>query len=461
MKKYWLIIVMAVVVCVSVFYNVMVLSANETEQEIQQRLQEEYGAELSAIFNELKPLELKEYNGKFLADLAAGAFSEKKPFAVQSENRVIKIRAIVADLVSKGVAVLPEENRIELFLTILAQSVSGSEFLTFEEYCVKYGGSYTNKENNVDLDQDKFPGAFYLKFNEIRDNTFYAFQNALAGVILCDNQDLFSRKYVLDFRGSNGPVEVGARLAELLFPVGYDKESAKGGLYDTKFKIPPQFILFDRIHRPFSDPKYWNYWKNAYCYTINPLFEKMLDDRMKLAVDKRFDPYTVTVKNSKIEYFNNLIDKFNATINGLKIVVIVDSKTSGAGEVIAALLKTYKIDVTIIGEPTAGNILMQTMYNIEYAKEGEEKTEPPAGKPVSLSLIADGCKPKAKPEAREKINLGVLILSDSYWHNPEMDKNCNLKNIHQGGITPDYLVFSEDGEEAIMDTVKDLLNKSR
>ena len=41
-----------------------------------------------------------------------------------------------------------------------------------------------------------------------------------------------------------------------------------------------------------------------------------------------------------------------------------------------------------------------------------------------------------------------------------MDKNCNLKNIHQGGITPDYLVFSEDGEEAMISMVKDLLNKS-
>ena len=461
--KYWLIVVLATVYCVCMFFNIKIFRANageqgiviaETDAEIQRKIQEQYGAEFLKILEELKLLKMEECTSNFLAKLVVEALLEK-PFAVEPADRIGLTKSIVTDLCEKNAAVLPEENKIELFLAALAERVSGSKFLTTEEYAAKYGGSYTNKENNVDLDQDKFSGAFYLKFNQISDNTFNEFHNGLAGVILCDNPNIFPAKYVLDFRGSKGPVEIGARLAELFFPVNYDKESVRGGLYDTTFNVPPQLILFNRIHRPFSDPKYWDYWKDVYCYTVNPLFEKMLDDNMKLAIDKRFDPYTITVKNSRIEYFDGLIDKFNATVNKTKIIILVDSETSGAGEVLAALLKNYKNDVTIIGEPTVGNVLMHTVYNIECAREEKEKTEPPLGKPVSMSLITGD----PRGETKEKISLGVLVLTDSYWYNPDMDKDYKLRGIHRGGITPDYIVFKKDGEERIIEIVKDLLNK--
>lgn len=458
-SRYWLIVVLVIVLGISVFFNIKIMLANGTETgkitdvEIQQIIQEKYGAEFFRVLEELKPLKMEECISDFVAKLTVGAFFEK-PFSIESADRIGTVKEIVADLTSKGVADLPEEHKVELFLSILVRRVFGSEFLTVEEYVSEYEGSCANRENIVELDPDKFPGAFYLKFNKIRGNTFSALCDALAGIVLCDNSDLFSGKYVLDFRGSKGPVEVGARSAELFFSVNYDKENIKRGLYDTTFKIPPQFILFNRIHRSL-DPRYWDYWKDVYCYTVNPLFEKMLDDNIKLAVDKRFDPYTITVKNSRIPDFDNLISKFNETVNKMKIIILVDSETSGAGELVAALLKTYKKDVVIIGEPTVGNILMQTIYNIECVREDKEKTEPPLGKPVFTPFIIGDLRGKTK----ESIGLGVLILTDSYWYNPDMDKNCKLKNIHQGGITPDYIAYKEDGEDGIMYLVRSLLDK--
>lgn len=462
--KYLVIVVLAVILGVSVFFNIRILRANagereiattETDTEIQQKIQEQYGKEFFEVLNELKPLKMEKCSGDFLARLVMEAFLEK-PFVVEPADRVGVTKEIVADLCEKSAADLPEENKVELFLAALAQRVAGSEFLTSEEYFKKYGGSHTNKENNAVLDQDKFPGAFYVRFNQISGNTFDALHNGLAGVTLCDKPNIFAGKYVLDFRGSKGPVEVGTRLAELFFPVAYDKETVKRGLYDSTFRIPPQFILFNRIHRPFSDPKYWDYWKDTWCYTINPLFEKMLDDRMKLAIDKQFDPYKITIKNSRIADFDNLISKFNATVNKMKIIILVDSETSGAGEVFAALLKTYKKDVVIVGEPTAGSILMQAVYDIECARGEKEKKEPPRGKPVSLSLITGD----PRGETKEKINLGVLILTDSYWHNPEMgNKHCELKDLHNGGIIPDDVVLKNDGEEKLIEAVNSFLNK--
>ncbi|OWK27287.1 MAG: hypothetical protein US76_02540 [Parcubacteria group bacterium GW2011_GWA2_38_13b] len=450
MKKYWLIIALVVAVCVSVFFNIKIALTSEIDEQ-EKIVAEAYGAEFAEISREASKLNFTQQNCNFITNLTMQALIEK-PFETKNADRVGVVKKIVAELESQGVASLPEQFRIELFLDRFVKYVPGSEFLTPAEYDEKYG--YDPEKAKVIADIcEKFENATYAKFPKfIADETIFSFRVGMQGIMETPGMPA---KLVLDLRRCLwGQMELGASLAECLYKINYESlKETRDRLY---FKIPAE-LLFQRIRRPFNAcPDYK--WQDIYFYTVNPIFTRMVDNKDPGIY---FDQDTISVKRKTEVDFKTWTVNFNSFVDSLEIFILVDGKTSGPAELFAALLKNKFADkVIIIGEPTVGEITMRNVYEIAYREDRREENGSGKRKPVYFQ-IQHGKPLPNNPASKDMTRLGWLILIDGYWHNPEMNKKYNLKDIHLGGITPDYLVFSEDGEGAMINTVRDLLNKSR
>lgn len=441
--KHRLIVALAIALGVSVFFNIKILSANETATEQEKKISDYYGAQFAAITKEAGRLKLNNDIVNFIASTVMEARLES-PYSTTETNRIVVVKKVVDELLSKSVDSLPEPFKIQLFLTEFVKYVPGSEFLSPEDYNKKYDYDWQKSTVIADIGE-KFSNAVYFKFPKfLTDESVFSFKLGIEGMLVTMNMP---SKLMLDLRGCGGDTMLGASLAECLYDINYclHKDTR-----DRVFFRTPAELFFYRVKRPFDiAPDYK--WQSIYFYDINPIFKHFVEARDQGIY---FDRDTISIKRENEQKFRALTEEFNTFINSLKIFILVDRDTAGPAELFAALLKHKFGDrALIIGEPTKGDVMMQNIGKVEYNTPKENNPENGGGKKVAIQMPR-----RDNSLTRGTDLLGVLIITDSYWYNPDF-VDCKLKDIHRGGITPDYLVFSEDGEETLMDIVKDLLNK--
>ena len=330
--KYWVIVVLAIAVVVSVFFNIKIILANETEQE--KIVADAYSVQFTAISRELNKLNFTPTNNNFLANIVMSARLEKS-FETKEVDRIGTTKEVVGKLLNEGVVSLPESFRIELFLDRFVKYVPDSEFLTQAEYDEKYG--YDPEKTTVIADiGGEFDNAIYFKFPDfITDETDFSFRIGMEGIMGTSGMP---NKIILDLRGcSRGQTELGASLAECLYKINYlPLKQTRDKLYFTM----PAELLFYRIRRPFEVSSEYK-WQDTYFHTVNPIFKRTIDN---MDPGIYFDRDIISLKRNREEDFKSWIANFNSFINGLEIFILVDNETAGLAELFTALLKNKFAD---------------------------------------------------------------------------------------------------------------------